>query len=129
MSLNEIINKLKLPKEEMSAISFNIPLSLKKQIADIAKENGFTMNAFLVTMIDNVLNGELKEKTNLEIVNKLESLLSMEKDIEQQLEDIENDFRLQMEKSPNYKPTDNDIMEGLLEDLERVQYMINVLKS
>ena len=76
MSLNKIINTLKTPKEEMSAISFNIPLKLKKQLTKIAKKNGFTVNAFLVAMIDDVLNGELKEKKNLEIVEKLSELIN-----------------------------------------------------
>lgn len=81
MSLDKIVNTLKKPKEEMSAISFNIPLKLKKQLAELAKENDFTVNAFLVAMIDNVLNGEEKEKKNLEIIDKMERLVNRRKEL------------------------------------------------
>ena len=81
MSLEKIIQKAKGQKKEMSAISFNITLELKQQLISIAKENDITVNAFLVTMIDNVLNGELRENDNLKIVEKLEELLKKEQEL------------------------------------------------
>jgi len=81
MSLEKIIKKAKGQKKEMSAISFNITLELKQQLISIAKENDITVNAFLVTMIDNVLNGELRENDNLKIVEKLEELLKKEQEL------------------------------------------------
>jgi len=97
MSLSQIIKLSKADKKEMSAISFNIPLVLKKQLKKLAKENDITINAFLVAMIDSVLNGELKEKNNMKIVEKLEKLKLQEKQfLEYQLkleEQFEDDMK------------------------------------
>ncbi len=120
MSLEKIVNTLKTPKEEKSAISFNIPVSLKKQLVDLAKENGFTVNAFLVEMIDEVLNGELKEKKNLEMVEKLEKLYARKAELESvygHTEDI-REFHEVMSDGRKYKS-----------EYEGILHMIDLLKD
>ena len=82
MSLEKIITTLKKPKEDMSMISINIPLSLKEQLSGISKKHGFTTNAFLVRMIDEVLNGDARDKTNLEIVEKIDELTARKTELE-----------------------------------------------
>ena len=121
MSLEKIVNTLKLPKEEKVVMSFNIPVSLKKQLVNISKENGFTVNAFLVEIIEQVLNGELKEKKNLEIVKKLEELYKRKIELEEKYGFTEEDrgfIAAMSSEGPKYKSE----YEGLL-------HMIELLKG
>ena len=120
MSLEKIVNTLKKPKEEMSSVSFNITVSLKTQLVDLAKENGFTVNAFLVEMIDEVLNGDLKEKKNLEMVEKLEKLYAR---------------KAELESMYGYTEEDRGFIEGMGDghkyksELESISHMIELLKE
>ena len=68
------------------------------------------------------------EKRELDMVEKLESLLNIEADINNKLKEIENDFRLQMKRDPNYKMHNLHQINILSNELETVQYMINILK-
>lgn len=131
MALDNIIEGLKSPKEEMSATSFNIPLKLKEQLSKIAKDNNFTVNAFLVAMIDNVLNGELREKSNLELVEKLENLLARKKEIELKYENEELAYRAKVESSGNFEidPSSFENYDEDNEELENIKFMIKVLKE
>jgi len=121
MSLEKIVNELKKPKEEKVVMSFNIPVSLKTQLVKIAKENGFTVNAFLVEMIDQVLNGELKEKKNLGIVEKLEKLYAR---------------KLELESEYGYTEEERGFVEAMSSDgskykseYESILHMIDLLKD
>ena len=119
MSLEKIITTLKKPKEEMSMISINIPLSLKGQLAGIAKEHGFTTNAFLVAMIDDVLNGDARDKTNLETVEKLENLYAREKEIESLF--IDRDSHMYFDSPEREKQYESE--------LKNISNMIKILKE
>ena len=115
----------------MGAISFNISLKLKEQLVRIAKSNNFTVNAFLVAMIDNVLNGELREKSNLEVVEKLEKILARKKELETQYENEELAYRAQVDATGNFD-IDSNSFESYDEDneeLENINYMIKILKK
>jgi len=120
MSLDKIIKTLKEPKEEMSAISFNIPLRLKTQLTDLAKENAFTTNAFLVAMIDNILNGEARDKKKIEIVEKLEKLYARKLELETMygVTEEDNGFVDSMGEGLKYKS-----------ELESISHMIELLKE
>jgi predicted transport protein len=115
MSLEKIVNELKKPKEEKVVMSFNIPVSLKQQLVDLSKENGFTVNAFLVAMIDEVLNKKSQNKTNLEILGRLEELRSNRAKLKD-----EHDFQEAMSGN-----VDIDIKN----ELKEIDYMINLLKE
>jgi len=114
MSLSKIIEQSKVDKKEMSAISFNIPLVLKQQLITIAKENNITMNAFLVAMVDDVLNGELKEKSNLKIIEKLEELLNKERLL--MAKKVEIDKRIQDNLDDSLKENIDDLSEEYIDN-------------
>ena len=119
MSLEKIITTLKKPKEEMSMISINIPLSLKEQLAGIAKEHGFTTNAFLVAIIDDVLNGDARDKTNLEIIEKLENLITKKNKLKFLFTEIDGQMHFDSAEQENeYR-----------EELDEIEDMIKLLKD
>jgi len=143
MSLSKIIKQSKADKIEMSAISFNIPLVLKQQLITIAKENNITMNAFLVAMVDDVLNGELKEQDNLKVVEKLEELLNKEQVLADKLNKVDTTILDECKEALNINLdtlSEEDINQlnrdtgklhieqtVLQEELKDIRYMIKLL--
>ena len=81
MSLESIIEKSKVDKQEVITTSIQLPKHLKEQMQSVCKENGITVNAFMVNLIDDVLNGDLKDKTTLEVVNKLSELIKQREEL------------------------------------------------
>ncbi len=119
MSLDKIINNAKVPKEEMSAISFNIPARLKKELVGLAKENDITVQAFLNSMIDDTLNGKENNSKNLEIVEKIQSLQRKKEELEIAFHKTNEDF---LELT-------NGVVLDMKNEISTINYMINLLQK
>jgi len=117
MSLKTIVEKSKVDRLDVVTTSIQIPRNLKEQLQKVCKENEITVNSFMVNLIDDILNGDLKDKTTLEIVEKLSELIEKRDKLNKiQARDMERFITL-------------DGVEIDLEDaINETEFMIRVLK-
>ena len=119
MSLESIIEKSKVDKLELITTSIQLPKHLKEQLQTICKSNGITVNSFMVNLIDDVLNGDLKDKTSLEVVEKLSALIKQRDELNAHYSSNGNDEIIEFE--------DGSIL-NIKEKLNEINLMIRILK-
>ncbi len=117
MSLEKMIKIAKGQADIKAPVSIKLPLYLKEQLVEMTTKNEITINAFLIALSDDVLNGELKDKTNLEAVEKMESLIKKRKEILKLINDGETniEFLNGTEVNLNQELNDNEYMIKLLQ--------------
>ena len=119
MSLESIIEKSKVDKLELITTSIQLPKHLKEQMQSICKSNEITVNSFMVNLIDDVLNGDLKDKTSLEVVERLSSLIKQKEELNVHYNNNGNDNIIEFNDGSTI-----DIKEKIVE----IDLMIRILK-
>jgi len=118
MSLEKMIKIAKGQADEKAAIRIKLPAYLKKQLVEMTTKNEITINAFLIALIDDVLNGDLRDKNNLEAIEKMEKLIKSREEIKNAIEG-----------NGQFVTTSDGQEVDLYEKLEDNKYMIKLLQG
>ena len=119
MGLDKLIDIAKGNAEEKIGLSIKIPTYLKNQLTEMTSKNNITVNGFLVALIDDVLNGDLKDRSNLEVVQEMQKLIKQQRELEKAKFDNNNERFLLLENGDEL---------DLEEEMYRVEHMIRLLK-